>query len=581
MADDLIEGEDPDIKLRLAAAVFTNTQEGVVITDAEGRVVAINPAFSTMTGYTLDEMRGQTMRSLQSGRQGPGFYQDMWREIRNNGYWQGEIWNRRKNGEMYPALLTISSVRDERGKITNYVGSSTDLSRIKKSELQLERLTHYDQLTDLPNRHLLTLRLERAIVRTRTSSRTGAVIFLDLDGFKNVNDSLGHSFGDELLIHVARRIRHSVRGTDTLARFGGDEFVLLLENLPVAKVAPIVERILGRLAEPFRLSQGQEIFIRASAGIGLFPGDGTNASELIQHADAALYHAKSGGKATYRFYSAQLTQSANTRLSFEARMRRALACEELVLHYQPIVSLADSRIIGVEALVRWNDPEKGLLAPSEFVPLAEETGLIVPMGEWVLRTACHQMQLWRTQGISLDHIAVNISARQLQRPDFVRAISELLTDSDLPGDCLELEITEGALIGPDRATLSKLASLKALGIRIAIDDFGTGYSSLAYLKQLPIDKLKIDRSFVVDIPNDPACMEIASAIIGLARSLHLEVVAEGVDNPGQLEFLLKRGCATGQGYLFSTPVPGCALPALSRALRTADEPSQRVAQRVA
>jgi diguanylate cyclase (GGDEF)-like protein/PAS domain S-box-containing protein len=577
MAGELTGNEDQEAKLRLAAAVFTHTQEGVVITDAEGRVVAMNPAFSAMTGYRLDEMQGQTMRRLQSGRQDPDFYREMWCRIRSEGYWQGEIWNRRKSGELYPALLTISAVRDERGTITNYVGSTTDLSRIKKSELQLDHLAHHDPLTDLPNRRLLDLRLEQAILRNRRSNRAGAVLFLDLDGFKTVNDSLGHSVGDELLIHVAERIRRNIRVTDTLARFGGDEFVLLLENLPIASVAPIVERILGRISQPFRLSQGQEIFIRASAGISLFPNDSTNASELMQHADAALHDAKSSGKATYRFYSAELTQLASARLAFEARMRRALAREEFVLHYQPVVSLTDGSITGVEALIRWNDPENGLLAPSEFIPLAEETGLIIPMGGWALRSACQQMRSWRAQGIPLNYVAVNVSACQLQHPDFIQDVAELLDETGLPGQLLELEITEGTLMAHDNSTLDKLASLKALGVRLAIDDFGTGYSSLAYLKRLPIDKLKIDRSFVADIPNDSACMEITAAIIGLGHNLHLEVVAEGIDSASQLEFLLKRGCTTGQGYFFSPPVPPCALPALSRVQAAGSEAAQKVA----
>jgi EAL domain-containing protein (putative c-di-GMP-specific phosphodiesterase class I) len=353
--------------------------------------------------------------------------------------------------------------------------------------------------------------------------------------------------------------------------------VLLLENLPVAAVAPIVGRILGRLAQPFRLAQGQEIFVRASAGISLFPSDSTNASELIQHADAALHAAKSSGKATYRFYSTQLTQAASARLAFDARMRRALAREEFILHYQPIVSLTDSRFTGVEALVRWNDPENGLLMPSEFIPLAEETGLIIPMGDWVLRSACQQMRAWQSEGVDLNYVAVNVSACQMQHPEFIQGIAELLEETGLPGPRLELEITEGTLMAHDNSTLGKLASLKSLGVRLAIDDFGTGYSSLAYLKRLPIDKLKVDRSFVVDIPNDPACMEITAAIIGLGHNLHLEVVAEGIDSASQLEFLLTRGCTTGQGYLFSPPVPPPALAALSRIQTDEPEDAQKVA----
>jgi diguanylate cyclase (GGDEF)-like protein/PAS domain S-box-containing protein len=577
MASNHSEGDEQAAKLRLAAAVFTSTQEGIVITDPAGRVVAVNPAFCAMSGYGADEMLGQSMRLLQSGRQEPEFYRQMWRQICNNGYWQGEIWNRRKSGEIYPALLTISSVRFENGKIANYVGSTTDLSRIKTSELKLDHLAHHDPLTNLPNRRLLDQRLERAIARARQCNHKGAVLFIDIDGFKTVNDSLGHTAGDELLIQVAERLRGSLRGSDTLARFGGDEFVVLLEELPSAAVAPTVERMLCGFSEPFHLSQGQEVFVRASAGISLFPDDSANAGELIQYADAALHHAKVNGKATYCFYSTELTLVANTRLAVEARMRRALAREEFVLHYQPVVSMADGHIVGVEALIRWNDPKRGLLPPGEFVPIAEETGLIIPVGDWVLRTACRQLRSWRSQGIHLDYVAVNISACQLRHPDFIDGISELLAETELAGHELELEITESTLLGHDSETIGKLESLKALGIRLAVDDFGTGYSSLSYLKRLPIDKLKIDRSFVVDIPSDTAGMEITAAIIGLGRGLDLEVVAEGVESVGQRDFLLTRGCTSGQGYLFSKPVPQGMLATLVGIQIATDEESQKVA----
>lgn len=562
MAGDPTDDDDQTAKLRLAAAVFTNTQEGIVVTDAKGRVVAVNPAFSAMTGYALEELQGQTMRALQSGQQGAEFYREMWRKIQAAGHWQGEIWNRRKNGEIYPALLTISSVRAPSGEVVNYVGSSADLSRVKKSELELDHLAHHDLLTNLPNRRLLSLRLEQAIARTRTTGQGGAVVFFDLDGFKTVNDSLGHAAGDELLIEVAQRLRGALRSCDTLARFGGDEFVVLLENMPAATASSAVERLVDKLSDPFQTSQGMEIFVRASAGISLFPHDSVTESELIQHADAALYQAKMSGKATYRFYSAQLTENANTRLAFEARIRRALAREEFVLHYQPIVSLTDGSVLGVEALIRWNDPDRGLVAPNDFIPLAEETGLIIPLGEWVMRTACHQLKLWHAQGVDIKYVALNVTACQLQRSDFVGCLADVLQETGLPGRHLELEITEGALMGHDAITLGKLAALRSLGVRLAIDDFGTGFSSLAYLKRLPIDKLKIDRGFVVDIPEDTAGMEITAAIIGLARNLKLAVVAEGIDCARQLDFLLERGCTMGQGFLFSVPVAPEAIPEL-------------------
>lgn len=568
---------DQDVKLRLAAAVFTNTQEAIVITDAQGRVIATNPAFSTVTGYSATEIFGNTMRLIQSGQHDQAFYVEMWRKITDDGYWQGEVWNRRKNGEIYPTLLTISSVRDQNGKITNYVGSSTDLTRIRQSELKLNHLAHHDPLTELPNRRLLNSRLEQSISRAVRAGHTGAVLFLDLDRFKIVNDSLGHAAGDELLTQVAQRLKGALRATDMLARFGGDEFVLLLESTSAQAVVPAVERIISNLSEPFRLASGEEICVGVSVGISLFPDDGTSASELIQHADAALYQAKNGGKGTYRFYSTQLTQLASTCLAFEPQMRRALVRDEFVLHYQPLVSLADRGVIGVEALIRWNDPRRGLVSPAEFIPLAEETGLIVEMGDWVLRTACRQMRSWLDQGLCLDHLAVNISARQLQRPDFVDRVAALLCETRLPASKLELELTEGTVMAQDGASLEKLASLKSLGVRLAIDDFGTGYSSLAYLKRLPIDKLKIDRTFLADIPNDAAGTEIAAAIIALARTLRLEVLAEGVENASQAEFLVRRGCAMGQGHLFSRPVPKEVVPGLQGIRRAAGDGRQCVA----
>lgn len=548
---------------RLAAALFAHTQEAIIVTDAEGRTVALNPAFTAVTGYSLGAMLGQTMRKLQSGRHGREFYRSMWSQIRADGYWQGEIWNRRKNGEIYPALLTISSVRNDNGEIVNFVGSSADLSRIKKVEIALDHLAHHDPLTELPNRRLLGQKLEQAIRRAERSKQTGAVLFLDIDGFKNVNDSLGHMAGDELLVQVAKRLSAALDGADMLARFGGDEFVVLMDNIAEVALTSRVEEVLGRLCQPFPLSQAQEVFVRASAGISLFPIDGRSANELLRNADAALYQAKSSGKATYRFFSSELAWQASARLVFESDMRRALARDELVLRYQPIVSLMDQRIIGVEALIRWNHPERGWIAPADFIGLAEETGLIVPMGEWVLHRACSQLKSWLGEGIDLKYIAVNITPRQLLHSQFVTNIGKLLAETGLAGEQLELEITEGAIVGHDSTTLETLASLKALGVRLAIDDFGTGYSCLAYLKRLPIDKLKIDQSFVADLPNDRAGMKITAAIISMARSLGLEVVAEGVERVPQCQFLLKRGCAMGQGFLFSDAVAVEGFPALS------------------
>lgn len=566
VASDITGQRQAAERLRQAAAVFTSTQEGVVITDLEGNVLTINPAFTAITEYPEAEVLGKNMRFLQSGRHNRSFYQALWQALRATGAWQGELWNRRKGGEIYPEWLNISTVRNERGEAVNYVGVFTDISRLKQSETQLEYLAHHDPLTRLPNRLLLLSRLNHVLERARRDETRGAVLFLDLDRFKNVNDSLGHPAGDELLQLAAQRMRGCLRETDTVARLGGDEFVVVLENLAEPENAAGVARaLIDRLNAPFVLSSGQEVYIGGSLGISIFPDDGDDADRLIQYADAALYQAKGNGRGTYHFYTESLTASANERLGLETRLRRALDQGELVLHYQPLVSLAEGRIFGVEALVRWQNPDEGLISPDRFIPLAEETGLIVPLGEWVLRTAGARMQAWLEAGLPLDTLAVNFSPRQFQRGDLHERIRAILAQTGLPPRYLEVEITETALMAEGPESEAKLAALKALGVRIAIDDFGTGYSSLAYLKRFPIDKLKVDQGFMRGIPQDSSNMEIASAIIAMARNLKLEVLTEGVETEAQLAFLKRYGCDAAQGYLFSRPVAAEALPPLLEA----------------
>lgn len=549
------ERPNAETVVNLATAVFNSTQEAIVVTDTSSIVVAVNPAFTSITGYAALEIVGKSMRTLQSGRQNRAFYRDMWHRVSQSGYWQGEIWNRRKNGEVYPALLTISSVRNREGRITHFIGSSADLSRIKKSELKLDHFAHHDELTGLPNRRLLSAKLDQALERVRVNGGMGAVVFVDLDRFKLVNDSLGHGAGDELLTLVTQRLRSALRMNDFLARFGGDEFIVLLEHTTEEATRILAARLIASLGEPFVLSSGEEIYIGASAGISFFPHDSGTPEQLLQHADTALYQAKSAGKSTYRLYSSDLTAVANSRLALNAQLRHALSRNEFVLHFQPLVSLADKRIFGFEALIRWQEPVRGMIPPAEFLPVAEETGLIVPIGQWVLQQACAQMKAWRDQGLALTSMAVNISARQFHHPDFAASVANALQQTGLAGEHIELEITEGTLMGNDRATLATLHALKATGVRLAVDDFGTGYSSLAYLKKLPVDKLKIDRSFVTDIATDPASAAIVRAIIGLARCLRLEVLAEGIQNERQREMLFESGCEQGQGYLFARPVP--------------------------
>ncbi len=549
--------------INLASAVFNSTRESIVVTDPKGTIIAVNPAFSTVTGYAALEVIGKSMGTLQSGRQGRAFYKQMWEHLCRTGYWQGEIWNKRKNGEIYPALLTISSVKNKIGLPTHYVGTSADLTHIRKSELKLDHFAHHDELTGLPNRRLLNMRIDQALARAIAEDRTGAVVFVDLDRFKLVNDSLGHGAGDELLTLVTNRLRKGLRADDFLARFGGDEFIILLEKTTSEGAGVVASHLINRLSEPFILSSGDEIYIGASIGISVFPQDSISPEELLQHADAALYQAKSAGKSTYRLYSSDLTQRANTRLLLDSQLRRALARDEFVLHYQPLVTLAEKRIFGVEALIRWQDPTRGTIAPADFLSVAEETGLIVPIGSWVLKTACAQMKAWRSEGLDLSPVAVNISARQFRHPEFAATVANALRQAELPAKHLELEITEATVMGQDDTTLATLKALKSLGVKLAVDDFGTGYSSLAYLKKLPVDKLKIDRTFVTDVANDSASAAITTAIIGLGRCLGLQVLAEGIQTEEQREALLASGCTEGQGFLFACPVTSDALPSLA------------------
>ncbi|TCT21356.1 EAL domain-containing protein [Thiobaca trueperi] len=545
-----------DARLRQAAAVFESTHEGVIITDLQTRILTVNRAYTEITGYSEDEVHGRQPNISYSGRQDRGFYQTLWSSVKASGHWHGEIWNRRKNGEIYPALLSISTVYDSQNQPSHYVGIITDISQIKESEARLEHLVHYDPLTNLPNRRLVQSRLQHALEQAERQRWRLAVLFLDLDRFKNVNDSLGHPVGDELLEALARRLSARLREDDTLGRLGGDEFLLLLERLARPEdAADVAQMLLQLLEQPFILPSGPEIYIGASIGISLYPDDGHSVTELIKHADVALYQAKEQGRNTYRFYTPTLTTAANERLALDARLRRALANGEFVLHYQPQFESQSGALIGCEALVRWLSPEEGMISPARFIPLAEDTGLIVPLGEWVLRTACAQGRVWLDAGLPALTIAVNLSGRQLQQPDLVQRVADILEQTGLPGERLKLELTESMIMGSGDQTLDLLRAIKALGPRLSIDDFGTGYSSLAYLKRFPIDELKIDQSFVRDIPQDESDMEIAATIIAMARNLHLKVIAEGVETPEQLAFLTSQGCHACQGYLLGHPVP--------------------------
>ena len=545
-----------DEKLRHAAAVFTNAREGVVITDPTPRIIAVNRAFCDITGYEEHEVLGRNPSMVSSGRQSKEFYRDMWAALIRDGHWQGEVWNRRKNGEVFPQWHSISAVRDDKGKLTNYVAVFSDISQLKESEAQLERLAHYDPLTGLPNRILVQSHLNGAIERARRQHCKVAVLFLDLDGFKRVNDSLGHSVGDELLVLISGRLRQRIRAEDMFARLGGDEFLLVLEGIGhPEEAAAVAQDLIDLLQQPFRAGSGHELFIGASIGISLYPDDGLEMAELIRCADVAMYQSKGNGRNSYHFHTEELTRAAENRQALESRLHRAITGREFVLHYQPQVDAVSGRILGFEALVRWQ-PENGEpVSPAVFIPLLEETGLILALGDWVLHEACHQALRWREAGLPAVPVSVNLSPRQFQHSDVVELVRRALQDSGLPGALLELEITEGALMAQNLATQERLAELKALGVHLAVDDFGTGYSSLAYLSRFPIDKLKIDKSFIDGLGQDARADKIVATVIAMSQGLDLLVVAEGVETESQLQQLRALGCDAVQGYLCGRPLP--------------------------
>ena len=551
---DITDRKRYETELRRASIVFASTHEGIVVTDAARRIEMINPAFTRITGYAESEMIGRPISDLQSNRHSPEFHTRIWTQIHESGHWQGEIWKRRKDGAVYPEWLTISEVRDASGGVVNYVGVFADISQLKQSQARLDFLAHHDPLTSLPNRLLLREQIDRAIETGRREGRSRAILFLDLDRFKTINDSLGHAFGDRLLALVSDRWRQRLGPNDMLARLGGDEFVVLLEPAESRDVATeVAADLIGCMSEPFAFEDGSELYVGLSIGITMFPAGDAHADELIQQADSALYAAKEIGGGGIRFYSPEQTETARMRLEMEAGLRRALDRGELVLQYQPQISLFDRSIRGVEALLRWRTPT-GLIPPDDFIPLAEKTGLMIPIGEWVLRESCARMRSWLDAGHDVGTIAVNLSPRQFDRSDVTERIRSVLTETRLPPERLEIEITEGALMEQGRNATRKLEALKALGLRIAIDDFGIGHSSLARLKRFPIDRLKLDRSFIVDIPVDPTSMEIAAAVVRLSHSLNVEAVAEGVETEAQADFLTRSGCAVAQGYLFARPL---------------------------
>jgi diguanylate cyclase (GGDEF)-like protein/PAS domain S-box-containing protein len=560
---DITDSKKDQERLRQAATVFESTREGIMVTDAKRRITMVNRAFCEMSGYSEDELLGQTPSLLRSGRNKRSFYASMWHAIRLTGYWQGEIWDRRKDGELFPVLLSINALRDTGGQLTGYVGVFTDISRLKDSEARLEFLAHHDSLTGLPNRLLMLSRLKHSLEVGRREQSRLALLMLDLDRFKDVNDSYGHVAGDEILRQVAQRLTSRLRGIDTVARLGGDEFALLLANLAHPVDAERVAReIIIALSEPCRLSNGAEVRIGTSVGVSLYPDHGQSPEALLQHADAALYRAKADGRSCIRYFSDELTAAARTRIELDARLRRAIVQQELRVFYQPQLDIGSNRIIGAEALIRWKHPERGLIPPAEFVPAAEETGLISEIGAWVLREACRQGSAWLADGLPPLTLAVNLSPHQFLHGDIGTLVAEVLAQTGFPPERLELELTESVLMSREDIAVEVLQSLRSLGVRLAIDDFGTGYSSLAYLKRFPLDVLKIYKGFIKDIPHDADDAEITLAIIAMAHALGFKVLAEGVETPEQLAFLRKHGCDLYQGFIASDALPARAFTAL-------------------
>ncbi|TAN48151.1 MAG: EAL domain-containing protein [Methylococcaceae bacterium] len=570
----LIQRKRAEVNLRIAAIAF-ESQEAMVITDADNIILRVNRAFTETTGYTAEEAVGNKMNLLRSGRHDPHFYALMWQSIQQYGSWQGEIWDRRKNGEIYLKWLTITAVTGRHGEITHYVGTQTDITERKAAEERTRYLAHYDPLTQLPNRRLLYDRLEHGI---RTAVRDGkqmALLMLDLDRFKDVNDSLGHLAGDELLQQVAGRLSARLRKVDTVARLGGDEFIVLLEDIARPEdAARVAEVLIKDLSKPFRLTQGDDVRIGASIGISLHPQHGDHPKSLMEDADTALYQAKAQGRGCFAFFSAEKTQEARERIAFEMRLRRALEQQELRIFYQPQMDIASGCIVGAEALVRWLDPEVGFIPPFRFIAVAEETGLIDDLGRWVLREVCRQGRQWLDAGLPPINLGVNISPRQFRRRGFSEMVAEILAETGFPSERLELEVTERGLLEYKNKTtesglmesqdqsLSTLNNLRNQGVHIAIDDFGTGYSSLAYLKRFPMNVLKIDKSFIDDIPNQKSDAAIASTIIAMGHTLGFKVLAEGVETTEQLEFLRAQGCDLYQGYLNSRPMPSLEFASL-------------------
>ncbi len=562
LVKDITQQKAAEAKLQLAASVFDQAREGITITNVQGTIINVNAAFTRITGYSRQEAIGQNPRILSSGRQDKAFYEAMWNALIVQGHWSGEVWNRRKNGEVYAELLTISALKDLQGNTQQYVALFSDITAIKEYQSQLEHIAHFDALTNLPNRLLLADRVQQAIAHAQRRGEQVAVAYLDLDGFKNINDNHGHDVGDQLLIHVATAMKDTLREGDTLARLGGDEFVAILIDIDgIESCLPMLTRLLAAAATPVQLG---EVLLQGSASIGVtfYPqADEVGADQLLRQADQAMYQAKLAGKNRYHVFDA--VQDSSLRLHHESikHIRLALTRSEFVLHYQPKVNMRSGQVIGAEALIRWQHPEKGLLAPAAFLPVIEEHPLAVEVGEWVIEAAVTQIERWNVMGLNLP-VSVNIGARQLQQADFVQRLQATLDrHPDVNPASLELEVLETSALADMKQVSQVIEECHQMGVTFALDDFGTGYSSLTYLKRLQVALLKIDQSFVRDMLGDPDDLAILQGVIGLAAAFKREVIAEGVETVAHGTALLQLGCELAQGYGIARPMPALELPA--------------------
>ncbi|VAW94350.1 diguanylate cyclase/phosphodiesterase (GGDEF & EAL domains) with PAS/PAC sensor(s) [hydrothermal vent metagenome] len=554
MIRDINQHRQSELQMQKMSSALAQSADMVMITDDKGIIEYINPAFESITGYRFDEAVGSSSNIVRSGEQNLNFYRDMWHTILAGKTYRGVVTNRKKNGDLYYEEKSIAPIKNAQGDIVNFVSTGRDISERMENEKRLSFMAHHDALTELPNRTLFIDRLDQALAHARRYSRKVSVLFIDLDRFKNINDTLGHDAGDQMLAQLADRLGNNIRQHDTVARLGGDEFAVLLNDIETEQdVSQLANMILLNLEQPFEVD-GRELFITASIGICLFPDDGKDHGTLLKNADIAMYKAKELGKNNYQFYSADMSARAFQRLTMENSLRRALEREEFRLFYQPQIDIETNTITGVEALIRWQHPDLGMVSPNDFIPLLEETGLIDPVGYWVVATACKQMQTWYDAGLPELTMSVNISGRQFHARDFIGKIKSCLNESQVSPEQIEIEITESVLMENQQSTIKALESLAEFGFRIAIDDFGTGYSSLSYLRRFRIDTLKIDQFFIRDVIDDPDNAAITSAIIAMAQNLKLKIIAEGVETQAQLAFLEKRDCRYMQGYLFSRPV---------------------------